>query len=129
MAVASYANMFETVSGALNKINKKSPHAKDQKMVLTTHRTAPTTSPDCSRVYLRGLDSVTRTTPVTAKELGIRNKFRAVSQAVNARMHDLNKITADQAAFIAQKDSPNGKKTMKSYIWSLESDAYDQQNG
>ena len=42
MAKASYAPMFETVSGALNKINKKSPHAQDQKMVLTTHRKAPT---------------------------------------------------------------------------------------
>ena len=29
MAKASYAPMFETVSGALNKINKKSPHARD----------------------------------------------------------------------------------------------------
>ena len=53
MAKASYAPMFETVSGALNKINKKSPHAGDQKMVLATHRKAPTTSTDCSRVYLR----------------------------------------------------------------------------
>ena len=44
MAKASYAPMFETVSGALNKINKKSPHAGDQKMVLATHRTAPTTT-------------------------------------------------------------------------------------
>ena len=60
MAKASYAPMFETVSGALNKINKKSPHAQDQKMVLTTHRKAPTTSPDCSRVYLRGLVVLTR---------------------------------------------------------------------
>ena len=33
---------------------------------------------------------------------------------------------ADQAAFQAQKDSPNGKKTMKSYLWSLEKVAYDQ---
>ena len=68
MAKASYAPMFETVSGALNKIDKKSPHAADQKMVLATHRKAPTTSPDCSRVYLRDLKYVTRTTPVTARK-------------------------------------------------------------
>ena len=84
MAKATYAPMFETVSGALNKIDKKSPHAADQKMVLATHRKAPTTSPDCSRVYLR---------------------------------------------FKAQKDTANGKKTMRSYLWSLESAAYDAQNG
>ena len=81
MAKASYAPMFETVSGALNKINKKSPHASDQKMVLTTHRVAPTTSSDCSRVYLRGLSSVTRSTPVTAEETAARTKFAAVSAA------------------------------------------------
>ena len=125
MAKASYAPMFETVSGALNKINKKSPHAQDQKMVLTTHRKAPTTSPDCSRVYLRGLNSVTRTTPVTAKETGIRTKFAAVSAAVNTRMHDTTKQADDLAAFNLQKDAPNGKKTMRSYLWSLESQAYD----
>ena len=122
--------MFETVSGALNKINKKSPHAQDQKMVLTTHRKAPTTSPDCSRVYLRGLNSVTRTTPVTAKETGIRTKFAAVSAAVNTRMHDTTKQADDLAAFNLQKDAPNGKKTMRSYLWMLESAIYDaSQNG
>ena len=126
MAKASYAPMFETVSGALNKINKKSPHAADQKMVLTTHRVAPTTSPDCSRVYLRDLNSVTRSTPVTAKETTIRTKFAAVSEAVNTRLHDQSKQADDLAAFNAQKDDKNGKKTMRSYIWSLESAAYDE---
>ena len=130
MAKATYAPMFETVSGALNKIDKKSPHAGDQKMVLATHRKAPTTSPDCSRVYLRGLSSVTRTTPVTAKETGIRNKFAAVSAAVSARLQDPTKQTADLAAFNLQKDTANGKKTMRSYIWSLEAATYDAaQNG
>ena len=129
MAKATYAPMFETVSGALNKIDKKSPHAQDQKMVLATHRKAPTTSPDCSRVYLRGLSSVTRSTPVTAKETGIRTKFAAVSTAVSARLHDPTKQAADEAAFNLQKGTANGKKTMRSYIWSLESAAYDQANG
>lgn len=128
MAKATYAPMFETVSGALNKIDKKSPHAGDQKMVLATHRKAPTTSPDCSRVYLRGLSSVTRTTPVTAKETGIRNKFAAVSAAVNTRLHDTTKQAADLAAFIAQKDTANGKKTMRSYLWMLESATYDTEH-
>ena len=125
MAKATYAPMFQTVSGALNKIDKKSPHAGDQKMVLATHRKAPTTSPDCSRVYLRGLSSVTRSTPLTSGDLDRRERFTAVSQAVSARKKDPTKITADQVAFKAQKDQPNGKKTMTAYLWQVEGDAYD----
>ena len=125
MAKATYAPMFETVSGALNLIHKKSPHAADQKMVLATHRKAPTTSPDCSRVYLRDLNSVTRSTPVTARETDIRAKFAAVSAAVNTRLHDTTRQADDLVAFNLQKDATNGKKTMRSYLWSLESTAYD----
>lgn len=125
MAKASYAPMFETVSGALNKINKKSPHAQDQKMVLATHRKAPTTSPDCSRVYLRGLSSVSRSTQPTAKEQTVRTKFSAVSTAVNTRLKDTSRQAADLEAFKAQKDTANGKTTMRSFLWSLESAAYD----
>ena len=128
MAKASYAPMFETVSGALNKINKKSPHAADQKMVLTTHRVAPTTSPDCSRVYLRGIESISRNTAPTSRELAARERFSAVAQAVHERSIDLTRMSADKAAFIAQKDLAGGKKTMKSYLWSLELAAYDQEH-
>lgn len=126
MAKATYAPMFETVSGALNKINKKSPHAADQKMVLTTHRKAPTTSPDCSRVYLRGLSAVSRSSDFSANEIAVHTKFAAVSAAVNARLKDTTKQAADLAAFNAQKDAANGKKTMRSFLWSLESAAYDE---
>jgi len=126
MAKAEYADMIKTVSGALTKINKKSPHAADQKMVLATHRKAETTSTGCSRIYLRGLGSVTRSTAPDADELAARQRFAAVARAVNTRAHDLSKITADQEAFFEQKDQPGGKKTMKSYLWSLELAAYDQ---
>ena len=129
MATASYAPMFETVSGALNKINKKSPHAADQKMVFATHRVAPTTSTDCSRVYLRGLSSVPRSTEPSADQLAVRSKFSAVSAAVSARMQDPSKKAADLAAFNAQKNTKGGKTTMRSYIWSLESAAYDAEQG
>jgi len=125
MAKFTAAPLFEVVSGALNRINKKSPHAADQKMVLTTHRKAPTTSPDCSRVYLRGLSAVSRTTPVTESEQAVRTKFAAVSVAVNTRIKDSAKIPADTEAFKAQKDLAHGKKTMRSYLWSLESASYD----
>ena len=117
--------MIKTVSGALTKINKKSPHAADQKMVLATHRVAETTNPNCSRIYLRGLQSVTRSTAPSTDELAKRERFAAVGRAVAARKKDLSKITQDQANFQDQKDDPNGKKTMKAYLWSLELAAYD----
>ena len=129
MAKVEYADAIKTVSGALTKINKKSPHAADQKMVLATHRVAATTNPNCQRLYIRGLSSVTRTTPVTTKEVNIRNRFRAVAAMVQERKEDLTKVTTDQAAFLAQKDSANGKKTMKAYLWYICGQLYDQQNG
>ena len=130
MAVAVYADLVSNLSGALTKINKKSPHAVDQKMVLATHRNAPTSQiGKCNRMYLRGLNSVTRSTPVTQEETEHRAKFAAVSAAVNTRIKDTSKQAADLAAFNAQKNTANGKITMRSYLWSLESAAYDQANG
>ena len=129
MANVVWAPGISTVSGALSKINKKSPHAADQQMLLATHRTAPTTSTDCSKLYLRGLSSITRTTHIKASELQVREKFTAVSRAVAARKQDVSKIASDQAAFNAQKDQPGGKKTMTAYLWKVCGDAYDEQQG
>ena len=128
MAKVEYADAIKTVSGALTKINKKSQHAADQKMVLATHRVAPTQNPNCSRLYLRGLNSISRSTPVTTEETRIRNRFSAVAASVAARAKDLMKISADQAAFAAQKDAPNGKKTMRAFLWKLEKEAYDAEH-
>ena len=95
-------------------------------MLLCTHRTAATTNPNCNRVYVRNLQNVTRTTPVSTEELSLRGRFAAVSAAVAARAKDLNKMGPDKTAFNAQKDLPSGKKTMKKFLWSLELDAWDQ---
>ena len=122
--------MFKTVSGAVTKINKKSPHAKDQKMVLCTHRTAATTNVGaCNRVYLRGLSSVTRSTAPSQRELAARLRFASVAAAVKERSEDLTCINTDQAAFLAQKDLPTGKKTMKAYLWYVCGQEYDQEQG
>ena len=129
MAKVEYADMIKTVSGALTKINKKSPHAADQKMVLATHRTAPTTNPDCSRVYLRGLSSITRTTPVSADELAVRTRFATISAQVNQRAKDINTYPADYRQFQAQKDTPGGAKTFKAYLWKLLGAVYDDNQG
>ena len=45
-----------------------------------------------------------------AWDAGLMDEERA------ARSKDLMKISADQAAFAAQKDAPNGKKTMKAFL-------------
>ena len=127
MAKVEYADAIKTVSGALTKINKKSPHAADQKMVLATHRKAATQSPNCSRIYLRGLTSVTRTSPLSTKELQARNRFRAVAAMVKERAADLMAITQDQVDFLAQKDLANGKKTMRAYLWKVCGAEYDNQ--
>ena len=123
MAKVEWSAGIDHVSGALSKPGKNGQHSCN-KMLLGTHRVAATTNPDCNRLYLR--KKVQRSTPVTADEVARRNRFGAISTAVNARLKDLSKISADQQAFLAQKNEPNGKKTMLSYIWSLEKVAYDQ---
>ena len=119
MAKVVWAPGIETVSGALTKINKKSQHAADQQMLLATHRVAATTSTDCNRLYMRGLSSVTRSTPVTSDERAQRARFSAIAKAVNERRKDLSKVAQDLAAFNAQKDTAGGYKTMRQYLWHI----------
>ena len=119
MAKVVWAPGIETVSGALTKINKKSQHAADQQMLLATHRVAATTSTDCNRLYMRGLSSVTRSTPVSSDEKAQRARFSAIAKAVNERRKDLSKVSQDLAAFNAQKDTAGGYKTMRQYLWHI----------
>ena len=93
-------------------------------MLLGTHRVAETTSDQCTRLYLR--KKIKRKTAVGEDELAQRQRFAAVGRAVAARAKDLSKITTDQQNFLEQKNLPNGKTTMKSYLWSLGLAAYDQ---
>ena len=116
MAHVQWSAGIDFVSGALSKPSKNSQHSHE-KMLLATHRTAATTNPKCNRIYLR--EKPTRTSPVTADEQVGRNRFAQVSRAVNQRRNDLSKIAGDLAGFNAQKDNPNGKKTMRSYLWMV----------
>ena len=125
MAQVEYADAIKTVSGALTKINKKSAHAQDQKMVLATHRVAPTSSNICSRLYIRGLSAVTRSTQPSSHELDLRERFAAVQAMVRTRRKDLTKIATDQAAFLAQRDTAGGKKTKTAYLWLVCGAEYD----
>ena len=92
-------------------------------MLLGTHRTAATTNPDCNRLYMR--TPVQRSTPLTQREIEQRERFSAVATMVNERKMDLSKVTADQEAFLAQKDEPGGKKTMKAWYWDVCGKEYD----
>ena len=116
---------IEYIQGALKRPKKQNGHNHGNYLVAT-HRSAPTENPDCQRLYTFDSDRYKRTTPVTADEVAHRNRFGTIASAVNARAKDLSKISADQQAFLAQKDQPNGKKTMKAFLWSLEKAAYDQ---
>ena len=122
MANVNWSAGIDSVSGALSKPSKGGQHSC-KKMLLATHRTAATTSSDCNRVYMR--DKVVRTTPVLAEEMARRVRFAAVGAAVAARKKDLSKVTTDTENFLAQRNQPGGKTTMKSYLWSLELAAYD----
>ena len=82
-----------------------------------------TTNPDCNRLYLRS--KVERSTAPSQDEMQAREKFAQVSAAVAARAKDLTKMAADKAAFIAQKDISGGRRTMKSFLWKLELEAYE----
>ena len=119
---------IETMSGALKRPKKQGGHNHGNYLVAT-HRTAATTNPNCQRVYSFDADRYKRESAPTARETAIRERFTAVSRAVAARSQDLSKITADKAAFLAQKDLPGGKKTLKAWYWSVEMEAYDENQG
>ena len=126
MAKVNWSAGIDSVSGALSKPSKGGQHSCN-KMLLGTHRVAATTSNKCNNLYLR--KQVERSTPPSSNELAVRQMFSVVSRAVNTRAHDMAKIQSDTAAFKAQKDQPGGKKTMKSYLWSLEMASYYASQG
>ena len=123
MAKVNWSAGIDHVSGALAKPGKSSQHSCE-KMLLATHRVAETTNKNCNRLFLR--NKPRRSTPTKDSERVARARFGIVARNVNERMHDLSKITADQEAFLAQKNLAGGKKTFKSYIWKLELQAYDE---
>ena len=128
MGKVTYSPGIQYVQGSLAKPKKVDGHSHGE-YLIGTHRTAATTNPDCTRLYIRKASTYTRTTPPSVKEINIRNRFRSVAAMVIARREDLTKVTTDQAAFLAQKDLANGKKTMRAYLWMVCGQEYDQSNG
>ena len=123
MAKVEWSAGIDHVSGALSKPSKSGQHSCT-KMLLGTHRVAPTESNQCNRLYLR--KKTVRTTPLTPDEAAARLRFSTVAAMVKQRKGDLTKIAADQQAFLEQKDLPSGKKTMKAWYWKVCGDQYDE---
>ena len=122
MAYVKYSQGIDYISGALNHISGKGQHSHE-KMLIATHRQAETTNPHCNRIFLR--EKVQRVSQPSANEMAQRSRFAAVAREVSNRRQNLSRVTADQAAFLAQRDQPGGKRTMRAYLWSLELAAYD----
>ena len=125
MAKVVWATGIDYVSGSLAKPKKKEGHACGT-YLLGKHRVAPTTNPNCTTIFVQNADTYVRTSMPSADELAQRTRFAAVATAVAARAKDMTKIIPDKQAFLAQRDNADGKKTLRSYLWSLEQAAYDQ---
>ncbi len=125
MAKVEWSAGIDSVSGALAKPSKNGQHSCN-KMLLGTHRVAPTENNQCNRLYLR--KKVKRNTPLSENETWAQTRFSEVSAAIKARKRDLTKLTTDQQNFLAQKDLPGGKKTMQAYYWLICGNEWDQEN-
>ena len=125
MGKVTYSPGIQYVQGSLAKPKKIDGHNHGE-YLIGTHRTAPTTNPECTRLYIRKADSYDRKTPVTAKETAARLRFATVAAAIKTRKADMMKVVQDQETFLAQRDLPGGKKTMTAWYWYVEGQAYDQ---
>ena len=124
MAKVVYATGIDYAQGSLAKPTVRNGHVCGS-YLIGTHRVAPTENPNCTRLYVHKHDTYNRTTPISPDEAAARLRFSTVAAMVKQRKGDLTKIAADQQAFIAQKDLPSGKKTMKAWYWKICGDQYD----
>ena len=126
MAKVAWQAGIDYVSGALCKCGKKEPH-KHGRMLLATHRRAATTSDSCNRLYLRDESNFVKSN--SANSVWARARFEGIAALVDYRRKDLSRITQDQINFLAQRNNPGGKKTLKAWYWMVEGQAYDQEHG
>ena len=125
MGKVTYSPGIEYVKGSLAKPKKIDGHSHGD-YLIATHREAPTTSNSCTRLYVRKGDTYGNNVSQTEDSINARNRFSAVSRAVKTRRKDLTHMAQDLAAFQAQKDNSNGKKTMTAYLWYICGQEYDQ---
>ena len=122
MAHVEWSAGIDSVSGALAKPGSNPQHSCE-KMLMATHRVAPTENPNCNRLYLRKKTKIK--VSQSSRSLNARARFTAVHEAVELRKTDLQKITLDKQNFEAQKNTAGGKKTMKAYLWKVCGQEYD----
>ena len=127
MGKVKYATGIDYVSGSLSKPKVKNGHSCGT-YLTGTHRVAATENPECTRLYIRDAETYKRTTPLTEREQLARSRFSAVAAMVKSRKGNLQTISQDQAAFQAQKDLADGRKTFKAYLWQICGDEYDAQH-
>ena len=127
MGKVKYATGIDYVKGSLAKPKKKDGHTCGT-YLIGTHREAETQNPNCTRLFIREANVYDRTTPLSTNEMKAQSRFAAVSAAVKARAKSLEYAASDRAAFLEQKNEPNGKKTMKAYLWKVCGDLYDAQH-
>ena len=128
MGKVKYATGIDYVQGSLAKPTVKEGHTCGT-YLIGTHRTAATTNPNCTSLYVREADTYKRTSQPSSKELAARARFTAVSAAIKVRKADLMSVANDEAAFMAQKNQPGGKKPLKAWYWMVCGAAYDQEHG
>ena len=128
MGKVTYSPGIQYVQGSLAKPKKIDGHSHGD-YLIGTHRTAATTNPDCTRLYIRKADAYKRTTQPSSKELAARARFTAVAAAIKTRKADLMSVANDEAAFMAQKNLEGGKKTLKAWYWMVCGNEYDQEHG
>ncbi len=78
MGKVSYSPGIEYVQGSLAKPKKQNGHNHGD-YLIGTHRTAATTNPYCTRIYIRKGDTYVRTTEPSSKELAARVRFSTAS--------------------------------------------------
>ena len=118
---------IEYIQGAMAKPKKVNGHNHGNYLILT-HRTAATTNPNCQRIYSFDADRYKRSTAPSADELLARTRFAVVGAAVAERKSNLSLVNSDKQAFLAQKNEPGGKTTMKAYLWKVCGDQYDAEH-
>jgi hypothetical protein len=129
MAKVTYSPGIEFVQGSLAKPKKQDGHNHGD-YLIGTHRVAPTTNPNCTRMYIRKGDTYDQCNrQLSQKETATRAMFASVAAAVAVRRKSLEHIASDKAAFDAQKDLPEGKKTMRAYLWAVCKAEYESAQG
>ena len=74
-------------------------------------------SDSCNRIYLRDESNFVKSN--STNSVWARTRFEGIAALVDYRRKDLSLITQDQINFLAQRNNPGGKKTMKSYYWYI----------